>query len=381
MLPKDRVRAAYEHRPTDRVPIYQAGFSSWAGTIVLGREAYVGGGIQQYREAGALWEGEEAHKAFLQRSQDDAFAIVETLDLDLVRPSYWRLPEKPTRRIDEYTFMYGDPDGDNWRVMTFNPVTELYQECDRAPRPEPTFADLEAGVAHAEERSAQASPQPEHYPDIAAAIERFGDTRAVPGVGAGLAIPRDRIWLEAIALRPDIVARYLDCMVTNAAKTAPVMMQLGTPYLCGGGDFAGPLGPLYSPRSFHELMAPRLAQISAALHEVGAYHGFASDGNLWPIADDLFGCAGVDFFYELDRRAKMDPRRVRERFPHLTRWGGIASETLHIGTVEDVRHETRTALEMAKECGSMIVGCSNQIVAGTPPANIEAMLNIMRDER
>ena len=30
-------------------------------------------------------------------------------------------------------------------------------------------------------------------------------------------------------------------------------------------------------------------------------------------------------------------------------------------------------LEAARECGSILVGCSNQIVAGTPPENIEAM--------
>ena len=45
MLPKERIAAVFDHQPTDKVPIYQAGFSSRVASAVLGREAYVGGGI------------------------------------------------------------------------------------------------------------------------------------------------------------------------------------------------------------------------------------------------------------------------------------------------------------------------------------------------
>jgi hypothetical protein len=36
-----------------------------------------------------------------------AFEIAEVLDLDLLRPVYWRLPEKPTRKLDEHTYSNG----------------------------------------------------------------------------------------------------------------------------------------------------------------------------------------------------------------------------------------------------------------------------------
>jgi hypothetical protein len=379
MLPKERVQAAFDHVPSDKVPIYQAGFSSWAGSIVLGREAYVGGGIQQYREARALWEGEEAHAEYIARSRQDAFDIAETLDLDLIRPSYWRMNEKPTKRIDEYTFFYGDENA-TWRVMQFNPKTELYQIAARSPRPELTLADLERSVAGETPSPDTHHPTPANWPDLTAAVERF-PTRAVPGFGTGLCIPREPIWLEACLLRPDLVAKYLDRQLAHVPGNVRVMKEIGLSYLCGGGDFAGPLGPLYSPKVFHDLMAPRLKRITEICHEHGCYHGFASDGNLWPVADDLFGYAEVDFFYELDRRAGMDLARLRQTFPHLTLWGGINSETLHQGTVEEVRVETLTALEAAQEHTSMVIGCSNQIVAGTPPENIEVMLETLREHR
>lgn len=377
MLPKERVQAAFEHRPSDQVPIYQAGLSSYAGSYVLGREAYVGGGIQQYREAVALWNGAEAHREYLHRSRQDAFDLADVLDLDLIRPTYWRLNRQPTRRIDEVTFFYGEEDS-GWEVMRFDPRTELYQIADRAPRPEPTFDDLERSVAAGE---AHTTPPDltanDTYKELQAAIERFGATRAIPGHGVGCGIPRDPVWLEATILCPELVGRYLDLQTRHVEVQVQAMTGLGLRYLCGGGDFAGPLGPMYSPKVFHDLMLPRLQRISKICHQYDACHGFASDGNLWSLADDLFGASGVDFFYELDRKAGMDLQRMRETFPRLTLWGGINSETLHLGSVEDVRIETETALEVAKEYGGMIVGCSNQIVAGTPYANIDVMMETL----
>ena len=381
MLPKERVQAAFEHRPSDKVPVYQAGFSSYAASLVLGREAYTGGGIQQFREARALWNGPDAHAEFLQRSRNDAFEIAEVLDLDLIRPSYWRLTEKPTRKIDECTYVYGDESGTNWRIMTFDLSTELYQVAARAPKPDPTLEDLERAVSGEPLNPDSYRPKPSNWPDLVAAVERFGKHRAIPGYGTGLCIPREPIWLEACLLRPDLVARYLERQVAHVPGNVDAMKEMGLTYLCGGGDFAGPRGPMYSPQVFHDLMAPRLQQISRACHAAGCYHGFASDGNLWPVADDLFGTSGVDFFYELDRRSGMDLRRVRATFPRLTLWGGICSETLHLGSAEDVRVETLTALEIAKELHGMVVGCSNQIVIGTPPRNMEVMFETMRDHR
>jgi uroporphyrinogen-III decarboxylase len=125
-------------------------------------------------------------------------------------------------------------------------------------------------------------------------------------------------------------------------------------------------------------MLPALQRVSAACHAAGCLHGFASDGNLWPVAEDAFRNSGVDFYYEIDRRTEMDLRRLRETFPRLTLMGGIASETLHRGTREEVIQETLSALEVAREHGSIIVGCSNQIVCQTPPENVEVMMETLQ---
>ena len=159
------------------------------------------------------------------------------------------------------------------------------------------------------------------------------------------------------------------------------MAAAGVKMLFGGGDFAADHGPFYSPRAFHDLMLPRLKRITEACHKHGLYYLFASDGNLWPLADDLFGNSGVDGFYEIDGKAGMDLRKLRERFPHLVLIGNISSYTLHRGTKEDVIRETTSCLDEARRSLGIIVGVSNYILPGTPEENLWAMIETMKEFR
>jgi hypothetical protein len=378
MTGKERVMAAFEGREFDRVPIYCAGLSCRIASHVLGREAFVGHGMQRWRESVARWEG--WLDEFEARTRHDVLEVSERLDLDLVRPAYWRYPHDPIARIDENTFKYGDEDG-YWWVSRFYPETELFQDVDRAPRPEPTIEDVrratDASEAAAESGS---SPSPESFADLQAAITFYGERRAIPGGGTGVSILRERHWLEAMALEPDTVRRYLVARAKINCRTIPVMAQMGLKILFGGGDFAGKNGPLYSPKAFHDCMLPALQIVSKCCDEHDTWHFFASDGNLWPVAEDLFGNSGVQGFYEIDRRCGMDLELLRDTFPHLKLCGGISSETVHQGTVEDVVAETRSALEVARRRGQIVVGISNQVVPVTPLENFDAMMETLHEQ-
>ena len=393
MTRKARLLAACAHQPTDRVPLYHASISSRAASLLLGREAHVGGAIQQWREAVALWNGEQAHREFLQRTLRDTVEVAKALDVDLVRASYWRMPEKPTRKLDDHTFLYGDPDR-SWRVMRFDPETELYQVVDQSQRPacpwagahvatarEPTEQDLEAQVERMERNLDDFDPRAAYfYADIAAVLQAFGGERAVAAIGVGVAVPnRSALWYELVAARPDLVKRLVQVQTEHALRRINAYAEMDVQLLLGGGDMASSQGPIYSPRFFREVMAPAFHRLTQACHAVGKYYFFASDGDLWPIADDLFPV--VDGFYEIDRRAGMDLRRLRERFPHLILVGNLSSYTLHLGTKEQVIEETLSCLQAAKECGGIIVGASNLIVPQTPEPNLRAMLDTLRDSR
>lgn len=373
---RTRILACCEHRPVDRIPTYHANISSRSATIVLGREAYVGGAVQRFREAVALWTGEDAHLEFLERTKQDTIDVGRALDVDMVRVSYWRLNRKPSGRIDDNTFFYGDPEG-SWEVMRFDPDTELYQTVDWHPKIEQTIQDLEREVERSEQGAANYSPTKEDFPDILMGIKAYGGERAIPGTGVGIAVQRTEMWLEAIVTRPDLVERVLDAQVVRAVKNIEALADVDVQVMLGGGDMASNQGPIYSPRAFRELIVPRQKKVTETCHKHGKYHFFASDGNLWPIAEDLF--PAVDGFYEIDSRAGMDMRLLRERYPHVTLIGNISSHTLHLGTKADVIEETLSCMQAAKEYGGIVVGCSNLIMSQTPEENFLAMLETIRE--
>jgi len=322
MTGKERVQAVMEGKPTDRVPVMHISFSSRVASAILGREAYVGGGMQQWREATALWNGPEAHAEFLEKSIQDAIDVALACGHDMIRPYYWRDPRKPAARIDDDTFRY-------------------------------------------------------EYP-----LERMGDAYAVRTGGPWTNIPEgDSLWFEATLLRPDLVARLLDSQVVRSIKNIEFLARKGASIFFGGGDFASNQGPMYSPQVFRDLMVPRLKRISDRCHQLGTCHLFGTDGNLWPLADDFYVSSGIDGHYEVDRRAGMDILKIHERYPHITMFGNISSFTLHVGTPEDVAAETRACVEEAKATGKVVVGCSNIIVSETPMANVEAMLRTIEEYR
>lgn len=381
MLPRERVLATFEGEATDKIPVYHVGFSGYAASVILGREAYVGGAIQQWREMKALWEGHDAHREFLEKSERDAVDVALACEHDIIRLRYWGWGGKPTKKIDEYTFLFGDPEK-SWYIMEFDPKIELFHRTEgygsaviqHRPPKEPSEEELEAHVRSQEKGLEDYHPSESAEPSIQATLAKYKDY-AIRNWGAGVGIPHDKFWLEATALRPDLVARNVNVQAERAVRQIPRLAASGVKLLFGGGDFASNEGPMYSPKAFHDIMLPALKKVMEACHKYGLYYSFASDGNLWPVADDLFGESGVSAYHEIDRMAGMDLRKLRERFPHLTLIGNISSHTLHRGTKEQVVEEVLSCVDVADKFGRVIIGMSNYIMPGTPEENIRTLLD------
>ncbi|RJS85996.1 hypothetical protein CW702_00190 [Candidatus Bathyarchaeota archaeon] len=379
MTPKERVLATFEHETTDKIPVHHVGFSGRVASAILGREAYVGFGIQRWREACFLLKGEEEHRKFLERSINDAFEVATATEQDILRLQYWRLKEKPTKRIDDYTFLYGDLKG-SWRIMKFHPYSELYGVVDEYPKNKVTFRSIKETVERAEERLDEAPKIPD-VSEERMLIERFGKEYAVRVHGGFIQVPLNSTWLAAVVSKPELVERYLDVQLELALRRIRALADAGAKLIFGGGDMAGNDGPFYSPKAFRRLMVPRLQKIAEECHKYGMYYLFASDGNLWPIADDLFGRTGVDGYYEIDRRAGMDLGKLRKRFPNLVLIGNISSYTLTEGTRDDVIKETLSCLREARRSRGIIVGVSNAVLPSTPIDNVFAMIETLRRYR
>lgn len=368
MTSRERIRRVFAGQDTDVIPVMHIGFSSQSASLLLGYEAYVGGGIQQYREACALWEGKAAHEAFLAKSLHDAIAIGQKLHHDILRIAYWRMSAMPSDRLDEHTFVYEEKtDGARQVVRRFIPETEMFEVVGESEEEDPAESARQAA------RNAQRSIDPQkQYADILRARELVGDVPVRVGA-AGLNIPFTATWLEATALDPETVERLLDAQVTRGLLEIEALYTLGVDLVFGGGDMASAQGPLYSPRTFETLMLPRLQTLAQACEARGMKYLFNSDGNLWPVADMLFGESGVHGYYEIDADAGMDLLTLRKRYPDLVLFGNLSSSLLHLGDPDGIRKQVRACIDVAKGEGRIVLGCSNQFVIGTPLENMRAM--------
>jgi len=384
---RQRMMATFENRRTDRIPVHHISFSADAAATILGREAIVGGAFVQWREMQALYAGLDAHAEFDARRRQDAVAIAEACGHDLLRPAYWRWPtdEVPTQRVDDWTFLFGDPDG-KWYTMTYDPAVELLTRRNGpgvagAAAAEPTEEALARQVADEEDRAAQYHPGDGPDPAVAELVARHPDYALKVGTETVFVSMLEPPQLAAAALWPELFARLLMARARRYAKDVARLGAAGATLNFAGMDFCSKDGPTVSPALFKRVVLPALKVLVDATHACGLKYVYGSDGNFWPVAELMFEAAGVDGWFEVDRSAGMDLRALRRRFPQVTLIGNIPVQVLHRGTVADVERETMECLDAAGEVGGIVVGVSNMIMPGTRAENIEIMLRLIDRHR
>jgi hypothetical protein len=332
-----------------------------------------------YQEA--LWaiRGPEAHAEFIARVEQDLVELHKTLGFGAISQPW--LGGVPTKKVGEYDFLYGDPEG-YWvikrydpRAMTFGPVQ--YSHPPRWRGEEAIRAAVEAAERAAENWKASGAAEATrnhalHWLAIA------GDRFEVLASGGMLSVPMNEEWLTACALVPQLVAAYLDAQVEVGRQQLEVQAPLGLRIVWGGGDLADNRGPVYGPRFFREVVLPRYKALGDHCHSLGMKYLFRSDGNLWSITDALFQEAGLDGFGEIDYDAGMRIPQLQQRYPHLTCWGNVSCRLLRDGTPEEVHAIAGEIVEKCRPRGRLVLGSSNTVLPGTPPENYFALLEAAR---
>jgi hypothetical protein len=375
MTGNERILAAFRHERTDRLPLFEQSVANSVASQLLGREACTGTTVLHRDCSEASVRGRDAYDELMERVLDDTVALADLLGHDAASAA-WALPYEPTRKLDEFNYLCGDPDTGPWRIRRFDPVSQTLGVAEKGGFPE-TEEEIEREVETAEKRAADLHPTSQDFPLLARLLDRVGDRLAVFGSG-GLQIPLEETWLAMTALRPDLVGRWLDAQVEASCRNMAVQAAMGLRVIWGGYDLADNSGPIYGPRVFRELVLPRLKKIAGCARELGLFYLFRSDGNLWSIADDLFVESGIHGYGEIDIDAGMGLLEVRRRYPRVTLWGGIScGRLMRLGSVEEVRAETRRIVDGLGKVGH-ILGTSNSILHGTPPENVLAMTDEAR---
>ncbi len=344
-------------------------------SLILGRPAYTGTHSLHYAEVLARWNGEAAHAEFEAQLHEDMLAIHRALDIDVCRFP-WRMNVKPFAHPDENTFLIGDPRGD-WEVWKYVPSSVSFGMVEQHRSAPPADDDLRREVENMEAYLAEISTTPALFSsDHLESVKRLNEEFFVPFNGGSIAVALDEENLMAMLLEPDLVRRKLMVQCGIGIRWAEALAASTLPkVMLGGGDMADNRGPVYSVTCFQEIVMPAYHRLLDRCAGLGVHYVFRTDGNLWPVADILFGEARCPGYGETDRDAGMTLGKLRKRFPGLVVWGNLSSSLLQNGTASQVKDEARRILGESGGTG-YFQGCSNAIISGTPPENVEAMFSV-----
>jgi hypothetical protein len=376
MTGRERFDAVIDGKRPDRLPIYFTAVACSVASEILGREVHTGADSLHFKEELALFLGSQAHVEFEEKHLEDVCELWRTLGVDVVR-EVWRRQMKPSRRIDEHTLLFGDENNEHI-VKRYCPETQTYgivHNTVRQMEPEKLAARLEKNLADTPELPCRPNAINESTEQLFLRMGA-GYGQMVPGGGIDFSF-YDPLWLELLVSEPELIKRWLMRHARRECRLVRQAAAQGFRWISGGGDLAGATGPIISPAVFRDVFVDPIKLVADTCAELGLIYCYRSDGNLWPIFDDLAGTAGIQAYGEVDRAATMTVGEVLKRSKKLIVLGNTSSALLAKGTEQQVRDDTRQQLE---EAGGrrFIPGPSNAVVHGTPVRNLFAMLEELK---
>ena len=172
-----------------------------------------------------------------------------------------------------------------------------------------------------------------------------------------------------------IVEKLVNISLDHNIVIAKNAIKMGADFIFLGDDYGTTFGPIFSPKSFEELMLPGFIEIVKEIKKVGGFVIKHCCGNINSLLDMLVD-AGIDAIHPLDQAAGMDISSVQEKYKDkLVVIGGIdCGDLLTNRSPEDVIKETKRILKSVSSKGSHILSSSNTIHPKVKPENFIAMV-------
>lgn len=196
-------------------------------------------------------------------------------------------------------------------------------------------------------------------------------------------------WYMSTAVRRDYVYRVFErqCEI-GIANLERLHARIGDKVdavFVTGTDFGTQQGPFISPAAYRDLFMPFHQAVNDWVHEHTPWKTFIhSCGSLQPLLPDMIE-AGFDILNPVQCSAyNMDPRDLKARYgDQVTFWGGgvDTQHTLPFGTPEQVRAEVRERIEVFGAGGGFVFNTIHNIQAGVSVENLLALFEAVRDHR
>jgi hypothetical protein len=195
----------------------------------------------------------------------------------------------------------------------------------------------------------------------------LGSDPVILGMGFesfALAVYEDRSLVE------DMLALYTGWY----ARAVQHLCELDFDFLWFGDDLAFKTAPYVSPRVFKQLFIPHFMKVAQKISKPWLFH---SDGNLYPILDDLLEL-GMNGIHPVEPGA-MDLADLKRRYGgRISLAGHISVDALGRGSPAEVDELVRQAIQVAAPGGGYIAGSSNSIPFYAQPENVLAMARAIK---
>jgi hypothetical protein len=186
----------------------------------------------------------------------------------------------------------------------------------------------------------------------------------------------DEVGLEDFSLYwayfPELIDQILDCHVEETvawAEHLPDDFDYNGVFLAD--DIAFNTGPLLPVDWFRKSYFHRLKRICDAFHKRDIKVLFHSDGNLYPILDELVD-AGIDGLNPIEILAGMNVGVIHKRYPGIFMAGGIdVSQLLPFGRPQEIRDVVKKTIDEAE--GRIMIGSSTEVHNEVPLENYLAL--------
>jgi len=363
--PRERIISALMLEEPDRVPMFELGINGVIMEKVLGRPCFRGmcWGV----EADPELDREKA----IEKQIKDHIDCYRKLKLDMLSifpaaPKNWKDKKKWINKergefftIDEFgtTYRY-IPESD--QPFVYDVPIKSPEDLDNYEMPDPLAEGRTDYAEHAKKIVGDEMPISCWLPGIV----EFSWTRLT-------GLERFAIYMYRY---PSIMEKFLDRMAKYVIELGKAMIDAGVEVIWFGNDTAGKNGPIISPALHRKFIIPRLSQMVATLKKKGAIVINHTDGNIYPILDDLIS-TGIDALHSIEPQAGMSLKTVKEKYGEkICLLGNVdVSYTLPFGKPEDVVKEVRECIRIAAPGGGYVLASCNSLVKGMPVENIYAM--------
>lgn len=398
---KERVRTALSHREPDRVPIWELGFHNAVARQIMGRDVLhtVGGGATALAVLQANAQGRASRQATIARIVDDTMAFTARMGYDMVRvrPTDFLTPfafgsgnwspnallDTTIEQVAEDAWRVAHPAG-FWSLYRYNAETEALADADDSIK-QGGIEALQRYVEVLEQRPIDLTLPPlrDALDGIRQAVEHpaageifvlgWGDV-CYPGAAAHVAV-----FLEAMALAPNLVRRYMEVTTDGIVALVRAQAELRVDGITGGNDWAFKTGPVFSVRHLRELVAPSLKRIVDEAHRCGLPYIKHGDGDLRTHLPVLLDEVGIDGLHAVEPDANMDIVALKRRYGgRLALLGNLDCGLLARGTPHEIEAQVRHLMREVAPGGGYVFSTSNSVLMDVPLENLYAMHNAAR---